>query len=130
VTPNVAEASQLTGRPIKSLEDAERAAEDLVTKLGARAALVTGGHLPSGEEVVDVLYAGTVQTFRAERIDSRHTHGTGCTLSAAITAGIANGKLLGAAVEAAISYVRAAIRSAPGLGGGFGPLDHGASSDD
>lgn len=126
VTPNVAEAAQLTGKPINSLEDAERAAEHLVTKLGARAALVTGGHLPSGEEVVDVLYAGSLQTFRAARIDSRHTHGTGCALSAAITAGIANGEPLGVAVEAAIAYVRAAIKSAPGLGSGFGPLEHRA----
>jgi hydroxymethylpyrimidine/phosphomethylpyrimidine kinase len=129
VTPNAAEAAQLTGRPIRSPEDAERAADHLVNQLGAGAALVTGGHLSSGEEIVDVLYSGALQTFRAARIDSKHTHGTGCTLSAAITAGIANGDPLLAAVEAAIAYVRAAITSAPGLGSGFGPLDHSARTD-
>jgi hydroxymethylpyrimidine/phosphomethylpyrimidine kinase len=102
-----------------------RAAETLVAR-GARAALVKGGHLP-GAETVDLLYDGRrFREWRAARVETRSTHGTGCTLSAAIAAGLALGDALEDAVDAAIGFTRRAIRSAPGLGGGHGPLDHWA----
>ena len=92
--------------------------------LGPAAVLLKGGHLP-GEAVVDVLAtaSGTV-AFRAPRIATRHTHGTGCTLASAIATGIAQGMALTDSVARARAYVRAAMASAPGLGGGHGPLNH------
>jgi len=123
VTPNIDEAGALLGESLKTTADAERAAAKLVREMGAGAALVTGGHAP-GNEIIDVLYTDEARVFRAPRIESRHTHGTGCTLSAAITAGIALGQPLEEAVSTAISYVRAAIAAAPGLGRGTGPLGH------
>jgi hydroxymethylpyrimidine/phosphomethylpyrimidine kinase len=122
VTPNAAEAEILTGRPVRTVEDQEAAAVRLVA-LGARAALVKGGHLDG--PAIDVLYDGqTVDLLRAERVDSRHTHGTGCALSSAIVAGLANGLSLAAAARAAKAYVARAIAQAPGIGHGRGPLQH------
>jgi hydroxymethylpyrimidine/phosphomethylpyrimidine kinase len=87
--------------------------------------LVKGGHLPEEDEAVDLLYDGSkTLEFRAERLDQRHTHGTGCTYSAAITAGLARGLPLIDAVRRAKTYITEAIRTAPGLGGGVGPLNH------
>jgi hydroxymethylpyrimidine/phosphomethylpyrimidine kinase len=86
--------------------------------------LIKGGHLASGERVVDILYDGNVRAFRGQRLESKNTHGTGCTLSAAITAQLAKGESLHAAVRRAIDYVHNAIASAPGLGAGHGPLNH------
>jgi hydroxymethylpyrimidine/phosphomethylpyrimidine kinase len=126
VTPNVPEAELLCGEKILDHADLAEAARSLV-RLGAGAALVKGGHL-KGRESVDVLFHnGEVTEFRAPRIDSVNTHGTGCTLSAAITAGLAVGMPLVAAVERAKRYVTAAITSAAKwqLGSGPGPLDHG-----
>src|SRR5450756_1509674 len=100
------------------------AAEVLVNDMGAQAALIKGGHLDSGNRVVDMLYDGDVRTFRGQRLDTTSTHGTGCTLSAAITAQLANGESLHAAVRRAIDYVHNAIATAPGLGSGHGPLNH------
>jgi hydroxymethylpyrimidine/phosphomethylpyrimidine kinase len=101
-----------------------RAAEILVNDMGAQAALIKGGHLDSGKRVVDVLYDGDIRTFRGQRLDTTNTHGTGCTLSAAIAAQLAKGESLHAAVRRAIDYVHNAIASAPGLGSGHGPLNH------
>jgi hydroxymethylpyrimidine/phosphomethylpyrimidine kinase len=86
--------------------------------------LLKGGHLKSGDRVVDVLYDGNVRTFRGQRLETTSTHGTGCTLSAAITAQLAKGESLHAAVRRSIQYVHNAIASAPGLGSGHGPLNH------
>jgi len=121
ITPNSDEAGALLGQAVKTTADAERAAEKLVLELGAGAALVTGGHT-EGSEIVDVLYTNKIRHYRGPRIDSSHTHGTGCTLSAAIVAGIALGRTLEQAVSEAISYVRRAIAAAPGLGAGNGPI--------
>lgn len=123
VTPNLAEASLLLGEPVKTVEDAERAAQRLAREFGARATLVTGGHL-AGDDVIDVLYTNHVQRFSGKRITSRSTHGTGCTLSAAITALLSTGEALEDSVRIAIEYVRSAISTAPGLGKGAGPLNH------
>jgi len=122
VTPNVPEAEALTGLRITTVEDLHRAAIRLVD-LGARAALVKGGHLQG--PAVDVLWDGRrAIEVSADRIDSRHTHGTGCTLSAAIAARLARGDDLEAAVRSAKAYVTRAIAQAPGLGHGHGPLQH------
>ncbi len=125
VTPNLAEAAALTGEPITDLAGMLRAARLLVDRCGAHAALVTGGHL-KGATVVDVLYDGTgaPTAYRAQRIVTRHLHGTGCTLSAAIAARLALGESLPAAVREARAYVRRAIRTAPRLGAATGPLNH------
>lgn len=123
VTPNLDEAAALTGRPVKTLEDMQAAAEALVG-MGAAAALVTGGHL-EGDQLFDVLLdADGIKTYEDRRLDSRHTHGTGCTLSSAIAAGLAVGKSLPVAVGEARQFVRRAIVAAPGLGSGRGPLGH------
>jgi hydroxymethylpyrimidine/phosphomethylpyrimidine kinase len=122
VTPNLAEAEILTGSTVRTLDDMGAAARRLV-ELGARAALVKGGHL-SGD-AVDVLWDGAEQrVWRRPRIETRHTHGTGCTLSAAITAGLARGDGLVRAIDRATRWVARAIAAAPGLGHGRGPVNH------
>lgn len=123
VTPNLDEAEILTRAAVRDLE-AMRAAGNRLIEMGARAALVKGGHL-AGTEVVDVLVVpGVVRRFTYPRIESRSTHGTGCTLSAAITAGLAHGRSLEHAVEDALDYVHRAMLAAPRLGAGQGPLNH------
>jgi hydroxymethylpyrimidine/phosphomethylpyrimidine kinase len=124
VTPNLHEAAILTGEEIDDEDGMVRAAEIIVSEMGAQAVLVKGGHLESGDRVIDILYDGDVRTFRSPRINTTNIHGTGCTLSAAITAQLANGESLHAAVRRAIDYVHNAIATAPGLGGGHGPLNH------
>jgi hydroxymethylpyrimidine/phosphomethylpyrimidine kinase len=125
VTPNLDEVAVLLGARPRDETDMAEAAERLVRSLGARAALVKGGHL-DGDEVVDVLFDGAIRTFRRPRVATRSTHGTGCTLSAAITARVALGDALAEAVETALHYVHRAILTAPGLGAGHGPLNHWA----
>ena len=123
VTPNWPEATLLTQVTEANLRGMAAAARALV-EAGAGAALVTGGHL-GGDEVVDLFWDGEVErVYRGPRIRTRHTHGTGCTLSAAIAAGLARGMGLEEAVGGAVGWVREAIAGAPGLGGGRGPLNH------
>jgi hydroxymethylpyrimidine/phosphomethylpyrimidine kinase len=123
ITPNVPEAEALTGLKIETVDDLQVAAKRLVD-LGARAVLVKGGHL-AGPAVVDVLWDGSRLTeFSADRVETRHTHGTGCTLSSAIAARLALGDSLVDACRAAKAYVTRAIAQAPGLGHGHGPLRH------
>lgn len=123
ITPNAPEAARLTGVEVEDLAGQHRAGEALL-KLGARAALVKGGHLP-GDTMQDLLvWQGGERLFTAERIDTVHTHGTGCTTASAIAAGLAQGLDLEAATERALAYVHEAIRTAPGLGSGHGPLNH------
>jgi hydroxymethylpyrimidine/phosphomethylpyrimidine kinase len=124
VTPNIPEAEALTGLAITDLEGMKRAAERLVA-MGARAALVKGGHLP-GSRLRDVLLSAEgLHVLEGERIETRHTHGTGCTLASAIATGLAQGLTLRPAVERARAYLVEAIRTAPGYGRGHGPLNHG-----
>ena len=124
ITPNVPEAESLSGTRVESTADLGRVAEKLLL-LGPAAVLVKGGHL-AGDVVVDVLRTadGAEYRFESPRIDSRSTHGTGCTLSSAIAFGIAEGLTLEGAVARARLYVLEAIRSAPNLGQGHGPLNH------
>ncbi|HEX5962096.1 MAG TPA: bifunctional hydroxymethylpyrimidine kinase/phosphomethylpyrimidine kinase [Gemmatimonadales bacterium] len=123
VTPNVDEAAILTGRVVHDVATMERAATTLL-RFGAGAVLVKGGHLSSGE-VTDVLAtSGGTRRFSHSRIETSATHGTGCTLSAAITAGLALGRPLEEAVEVALEFVHRAIATAPNLGAGHGPLNH------
>lgn len=127
VTPNLPEAARLSGIAISDQSDMRRAAER-IGKRGARRVLVKGGHLDS--DPIDLLWAdGSVLTFPARRIQSRHTHGTGCVLSAAIAAMLALDHTLVHAIEHAKRYVTEAIRTAPGLGRGQGPLNLHAPAD-
>ena len=131
VTPNADEAGVLTGLAIRSEADMQRAAE-AIAAMGASAVLLKGGHVASSDGmVIDILYDGEMTRFCHRRVETTSTHGTGCTLSAAITAGLATGKSLAESVEAAIDFVHAALESAPGLGHGHGPLNHfaGGSSE-
>ncbi|HMG17742.1 MAG TPA: bifunctional hydroxymethylpyrimidine kinase/phosphomethylpyrimidine kinase [Gemmatimonadales bacterium] len=126
VTPNLNEAEILVGENVRTPDQMERAGRALVA-MGARAALVKGGHLADTSTIVDVLVQGdSVRRFTHDRIDTTSTHGTGCTLSAAITAGLALGRSLERAVTDALDFVHRAIAAAPGLGNseGHGPLNH------
>lgn len=123
LTPNLPEAEVLTGFAIADPDAMGRAGEAL-RAMGARAVLVKGGHLP-GKRLVDVLVTGDgLDLFEGERIETRHTHGTGCTLASAIATGLAQGMALREAVARARAYVAEAIRTAPGIGGGHGPINH------
>ncbi len=123
LTPNLPEAADLTGLPVRN-EDEMRAAGERLLALGARAVLVKGGHL-EGDRLVDLFLDGQrVQAFRSDRIETRATHGTGCTLSAAVAANLALGSGLPDAVERALAYLRKAMRRAAPLGAGRGPLAH------
>ncbi|MDP6429937.1 MAG: bifunctional hydroxymethylpyrimidine kinase/phosphomethylpyrimidine kinase [Rhodospirillales bacterium] len=124
LTPNLPEAEALTGRAAPGVEDAEDLAKSLLD-LGPEAVLLKGGHR-EGAEVMDLLLqaSGAAKKFTSPRIDTVHTHGTGCTLASAIACGIAQGLALEAAVSRARDYVIEAIRTAPGFGHGHGPLNH------
>jgi hydroxymethylpyrimidine/phosphomethylpyrimidine kinase len=125
VTPNIPEAEVLTDMSIRTLDDRKRACEK-IAKMGARAVIVKGGH-DTGEEAVDVLYADGEWSFlKARRIDTRHTHGTGCTFSAAICAQLAKGKAIADAVRSAKQFISLAIEHAKGIGQGHGPTNHWA----
>jgi hydroxymethylpyrimidine kinase/phosphomethylpyrimidine kinase len=123
VTPNLDEARILTGLPVEG-EGGQREAARALVELGAGAALVKGGH-GDGQVLVDLLWDGVREhVWRRPRLETRNTHGTGCTLSAAIAAGLARGAALGDAVDAGLDFVARAIREAPGLGRGHGPVNH------
>lgn len=123
ITPNVPEAEALTGRVITTLDE-QKAAADALLGLGCDAVLLKGGHMP-GDTIYDVLAThNTIEVMSAPRIDTRHTHGTGCTLASAIAALMAQGAPMRDSVEIARDYVAEAIRSAPGFGKGHGPLYH------
>jgi hydroxymethylpyrimidine/phosphomethylpyrimidine kinase len=124
LTPNAPEAEALTGLAVTDLDGARHAAAALLAA-GAEAVLIKGGHIP-GPRVIDLLTTTSGETlFETERMETRHTHGTGCTLASAIATGLAQGLPLTDAVTEAWAYVAEAIRRAPGFGQGHGPLDHG-----
>jgi len=126
LTPNVPEAEALSGQSIQTQEDMAHAAEKIVA-LGPKAVLMKGGHLDeTGEVVTDYLFEGdgSCHEFAGPRIQTRHTHGTGCTTASAIACGIAQGLSVKDSVERAKAYVLEAIKTAPGFGQGHGPLNH------
>ena len=123
VTPNIPEATLLTGLEIRDVDDMLRAA-DLLLRLGPDAVLLKGGHM-QGDELTDLLVTPDgAEVFTSRRLTTRHTHGTGCSMASAIAAGIAQGLELSAAVARARGYVYTAILAAPGFGKGHGPLNH------
>ena len=123
VTPNLAEAAGLAGFEVGTRDDMRRAAAAILA-LGPRAVLMKGGHL-EGDRAADLFADGDREEWlEADRIDTPHTHGTGCTLSAAITASLARGASLGEAVRTGKAFVTEAIRHALSLGDGIGPVDH------
>ena len=123
LTPNAPEAAALTGFDVRTTHDLRRAGLALL-ETGTTAVLMKGGHI-DGATVIDLLITRDGETrFESPRIESRHTHGTGCTLASACAVGIARGLPLANAVARAHAYTAEAIRRAPGFGGGNGPLDH------
>jgi hydroxymethylpyrimidine/phosphomethylpyrimidine kinase len=123
VTPNIPEAELLLGRRIVDLNQMGDAAK-AIREWGPRIVVITGGHL-AGPTVGDVICGGDgVQVLEAPRLDTRSTHGTGCTFASAVAAGVAQGMAIRAAVERAHRFVHEAIRTAPGFGRGNGPLNH------
>ena len=126
VTPNLHEAAELAGMPVRAVAEMEEAARRIAA-LGARSVLIKGGHLQG--EAVDVLYwNGRFRRYSSPRIDTVHTHGTGCTYSAAITAELAKGRRLDEAVATAKGFITRAIETAPRLGKGCGPVNHHAAA--
>ena len=124
ITPNIPEAETLLGHSIGSLDDMKSAAEKLKA-MGPAAVVLKGGHM-KGSTLSDVLLDDDgFHIFQTQRVDTAHTHGTGCTLASSIATGIAQGMALPEAVGRAQAYVVAAIKGAPGFGAGHGPIDHG-----
>jgi hydroxymethylpyrimidine/phosphomethylpyrimidine kinase len=124
VTPNIPEAETLADIRIQSVADMKLACRE-ICEFGCDAVLLKGGHM-EGDRLSDVLYHdGEFDIFEDDRIESRHTHGTGCTLASSIAAGLAEGLSLVESVARGRIYVREAIRTAPGYGAGHGPLNHG-----
>jgi len=128
VTPNVPEATALVGFPIRTLDDMREAARR-IRKLGPRVVVLKGGHLPPApsdpDSCVDVVSSAHAEfDVRGARLATRHTHGTGCTFAAAITAALALGQPVEQAIRGAREFVEGAIRSAPQLRSGHGPLNH------
>jgi hydroxymethylpyrimidine/phosphomethylpyrimidine kinase len=123
VTPNIPEAEALSGLTIQTDADRREAARRILA-LGPRTVVIKGGHLPA-PDIVDLLYDGAAfNEFRHERIPGSHTHGTGCTFAASLAASLASGRSLHDAIPLAQSYIAGAIRHAPELGRGHGPMDH------
>jgi hydroxymethylpyrimidine/phosphomethylpyrimidine kinase len=128
VTPNLHEAAALTQMPVENIDQMRDAAKR-IADLGPAAVLVKGGHLKGA--AVDILYSdGAMMDFESPRFHTVHTHGTGCTYSAAITAHLARGASMQEAVRAGKAFITEAIRTAPGLGSGCGPVNHWAATSD
>ncbi|MEM1548861.1 MAG: bifunctional hydroxymethylpyrimidine kinase/phosphomethylpyrimidine kinase, partial [Thermoproteota archaeon] len=123
VTPNIFEAEVLSGFKISTLADMRDAAKR-IADLGPKAVVVKGGHLENGNETIDIVYSdGEFRELRGSRIDTRNTHGTGCSFSAAITAGLAKGKSIMEALEEAKNFIQIAIKYGLSIGKGHGPVN-------
>ncbi|MEO8200312.1 MAG: bifunctional hydroxymethylpyrimidine kinase/phosphomethylpyrimidine kinase [Gemmatimonadota bacterium] len=123
ITPNLDEAEILTGMEVRDSEAMKRAGQRLL-EMGARAVLMKGGHLASADAIDLLVVPGTTRRFTHPRIQTTSTHGTGCTLSAAVTAGLALGQSLERAVIDALDFVHRAIEESFRIGAGHGPLNH------
>lgn len=127
ITPNIPEAELLTGMTIMTIDDMQRAGEALL-RMGAKHALIKGGHM-HGDMLTDMLVGENGnQQWQSPRINSRHTHGTGCTLASAIATQVGQGVALADAITHARDYVHRAMAAAPGFGAGHGPLNHGVQA--
>lgn len=123
-TPNIPEAELLTEMSIRTLSDREEAAKRII-QMGSRCVVMKGGHAPASEQIVDLVYDGLSFSYmESSRIETRHTHGTGCTFSAAITAELACGKPVKEAIQIAKAFIQAAIEDQLGIGSGHGPTNH------
>lgn len=123
ITPNLMEAEKLTGQNIETEEDIEKAAKIFIEEQGVQSVIFKGGHLKG--DPVDYLYKkDNVMTLTSKRINTNHTHGTGCTFSAVITAEIAKGRTLEQAFKTAKNYITDAIQNTPEIGKGNGPVNH------
>ncbi|MDQ0162952.1 bifunctional hydroxymethylpyrimidine kinase/phosphomethylpyrimidine kinase [Bacillus alveayuensis] len=126
ITPNIPEAEALTGMFIQTMDDRQKAAQRLY-ELGVKHVVIKGGHDDDGDEAVDLLFDGQEYSFFTnKRIETKHTHGTGCTFAAAITAELAKGKRVKDAVQTAKAFIQAAIEHELGIGHGHGPTNHWA----
>jgi hydroxymethylpyrimidine/phosphomethylpyrimidine kinase len=126
ITPNIPEAEVLTGMSIKTLEEKQEAAKRL-SAMGVKNVVIKGGHDEDNSESVDLLFDGTeFYTFTSKRLETKNTHGTGCTFSAAITAELAKGNTVYEAVRKAKDFIQAAIEDDLGIGKGHGPTNHWA----
>ncbi len=124
ITPNVPEAETLTGMTISSLDDRKKAAEQLV-KMGAQHVIIKGGHQPEDNHITDLLFDGSMfMQITHPYINTKHTHGTGCTFAAALTAQTAKGDSIHQAFEVAANFVREAVENTLGIGSGHGPTNH------
>lgn len=124
ITPNIPEAEIITNRSINSLDDRKEAAK-IIHNMGSKYVVLKGGHDTSTTAVVDLLYDGQEFTYmESVRIETRHTHGTGCTYSAALTAELAKGKSVSEAIHIAKAFIQAAIEDELGIGAGHGPTNH------
>jgi hydroxymethylpyrimidine kinase/phosphomethylpyrimidine kinase len=121
--PNLPEAAVLTGRTVETMDQMKDAARFLVDR-GARAVLIKGGHSPEPTSTDVLLFEGSFTEFPADRVDTKNTHGTGCTYSAAITGLLASGLELRRAILQAKRFITEAIKTNPGLGKGAGPVNH------
>ncbi len=126
ITPNIPEAEVLAGFKIETVEEMRKAAKHVLS-LGPKAVLLKGGHLVT-DKLVDILLTqdGEEMQIKSTRLETRHTHGTGCTLASAIATGLASGESLELAFSHAHAFVHSAIMKAPGFGQGNGPLGHAA----
>lgn len=123
-TPNIPEAELLARMPIRTLCDREEAAKRLI-QMGSRYVIIKGGHDAHTDQIIDLVYDGASFVYmESKRIETRHTHGTGCTYSAALTAELARGKSVSEAVQTAKGFIQAAIEDRLGIGGGHGPTNH------
>jgi hydroxymethylpyrimidine/phosphomethylpyrimidine kinase len=126
ITPNIPEAEVLTEMTIRTLEDRQKAAKRL-HELGVKYVVIKGGHDEGESEAVDLLYDGEqFSYFKSKRVETKHTHGTGCTFAAAITAELAKGSNVKEAVQTAKDFIQAAIENELGIGHGHGPTNHWA----
>jgi hydroxymethylpyrimidine kinase/phosphomethylpyrimidine kinase len=126
ITPNVMEAEVLSNIKIKTIEDMKKAAR-IIAKLGPKAVVIKGGHIESGEKAIDIVYVdGEIKEFINKKIETKNTHGTGCSFSAAITAEIAKGKSIIEAIKTAKEFITIAIEYGLSIGKGFGPVNPNA----
>ncbi|MFI8687246.1 bifunctional hydroxymethylpyrimidine kinase/phosphomethylpyrimidine kinase [Rossellomorea sp. NPDC077527] len=126
ITPNIPEAEALTGRQIVNVDDCRKAAVDLY-EMGAKHVVIKGGHQPQSLYATDILYDGKgFYEFTSPRVSTPHTHGTGCTFSAVITAELAKGNTVYDSVQTAKEFISAAITHSLGIGSGHGPTNHWA----